>query len=162
MDDAGSPSSGVVALDEVDTRSLVLHLRERGAMRAAAVSGDVSVAAVLERVRAHPPMAGRNLVADVSTTEIYAVGYGGPRIAVLDYGCKRSIVERLLAAGASVTGPAALDPGRERARRRARRRRALERPRRSVASWRRRSRRCASCSAASRSSASASATSCSP
>ena len=93
---------GVVALDEVDTRSLVLHLRERGAMRAAAVSGEVSVAAVLERVRAHPPMAGRNLVADVSTTEIYAVGYGGPRIAVLDYGCKRSIVERLLAAGASV------------------------------------------------------------
>ena len=93
---------GVVALDEVDTRSLVLHLRERGAMRAAAVSGDVSVAAVLERVRAHPPMAGRNLVAEVSTTEIYAVGYGGPRIAVLDYGCKRSIIERLLAAGASV------------------------------------------------------------
>src|SRR5215212_5526233 len=30
---------GLVALDEVDTRSLVLHLRERGAMRAAVVSG---------------------------------------------------------------------------------------------------------------------------
>ena len=93
---------GIVALDELDTRALVLHLRERGAMRAAAGSGECSATNVLEQVRAQPEMAGRNLVAGVSRPDSYVVGRGGPRIAVLDYGCKRSIVERLLAAGASV------------------------------------------------------------
>ena len=34
---------GIVALSGIDTRSLVLHLRERGAMRAIAVDGDVPV-----------------------------------------------------------------------------------------------------------------------
>jgi carbamoyl-phosphate synthase small subunit len=95
-------ASGVVALEEVDTRSLVLHLRERGAMRAALVAGEASTGEVLDRVRAQPSMEGRGLVAGVSTSSVYAVGGGSPRIAVLDLGCKRSIVARLLAAGASV------------------------------------------------------------
>jgi carbamoyl-phosphate synthase small subunit len=93
---------GIVALDEVDTRSLVLHLRERGAMRAAAVAGDASVERVLADVRAQPTMTGRGLAAVVSTREPYSLGRGRPRIVVLDYGCKRSILERLLAAGAGV------------------------------------------------------------
>ena len=94
--------TGVVALEEVDTRSLVLHLRERGAMRAALVAGKASHGEVLELVRAQPSMEGRGLVAGVSTASVYAVGGGAPRVAVLDLGCKRSIVSRLLAAGASV------------------------------------------------------------
>ncbi len=93
---------GVVALDEVDTRSLVLHLREGGAMRAAAVAGEASHDEVLRQVRAQPPMAGRALAADVSTAEVYSLGRGVRRVGVLDYGCKRSILERLLAAGATV------------------------------------------------------------
>jgi carbamoyl-phosphate synthase small subunit len=93
---------GVVALEDVDTRSLVLHLRERGAMRAAAVAGEISVEAVLAQVRTQPPMEGRGLVEAVSTSEAYSLGRGRARIAVVDYGCKRSIVERLLAAGAGV------------------------------------------------------------
>jgi carbamoyl-phosphate synthase small subunit len=93
---------GIVALEEVDTRSLVLHIRERGAMRAAAVAGEASVEHVLARVRAEPPMAGRSLVAGVSTREAYSLGRGPTRIVVLDYGCKRSIVERVLAAGTTV------------------------------------------------------------
>jgi carbamoyl-phosphate synthase small subunit len=93
---------GVVALEEVDTRALVLHLRERGSMRSAVVAGEASIPYVLARVRAEPRMEGRSLVAAVSTDEPYALGRGRVRIAVLDYGCKRSIVERLLAAGAAV------------------------------------------------------------
>ena len=49
---------GIVALTGVDTRSLVLHLRDRGAMRAAAVTGDTSVDEALAAVRAQPEMAG--------------------------------------------------------------------------------------------------------
>ncbi len=95
-------SEGVVALDEVDTRSLVLRLRERGSMRAALVSGDACSDSVHGALVAEPAMAGRALAAAVSTREPYTVGNGLTRIALLDYGCKRSIVRRLVAAGASV------------------------------------------------------------
>ena len=52
---------GLVALSGIDTRSLVLHLRAGGALRAAAVCGEASVDAVVEQVRAQPAMAGRSL-----------------------------------------------------------------------------------------------------
>ena len=42
---------GIPALSGIDTRSLVLHLRERGAMRAAVVAGDGSVEEALRAVR---------------------------------------------------------------------------------------------------------------
>jgi carbamoyl-phosphate synthase small subunit len=95
---------GLVALSGIDTRSLVLHLRQAGAMRAAAVSGDASTEAVLDQIRAQPRMAGRSLAADVSTREPYVFSDAGTaHVAVVDYGCKRSILNRLAWAGAAVT-----------------------------------------------------------
>jgi carbamoyl-phosphate synthase small subunit len=95
---------GVVGLSGLDTRSLVLHLREGGAMRAAAAGGDFSVEETLATVREQPPMAGRALVADVSTDDAYTYAESGRvRVAVVDYGVKRSILARLAAAGAAVT-----------------------------------------------------------
>ncbi len=94
---------GIVALSGIDTRSLVLHLREAGSMRAAAVAGDVPVEETLETVRAQPRMAGRALAAGVSVAEPYRYCEGGARVAVVDYGCKASILRRLEAAGAAVT-----------------------------------------------------------
>jgi carbamoyl-phosphate synthase small subunit len=92
------------ALSGIDTRSLVVHLRERGAMRAAVVVGECSVDETLAAVRAQPSMDGRPLAAEVSTREPYvAAADGRVRIAVVDYGCKRSIVRRLLQAGAAAT-----------------------------------------------------------
>ncbi|MGH3059115.1 MAG: glutamine-hydrolyzing carbamoyl-phosphate synthase small subunit [Gaiellaceae bacterium] len=96
-------AQGIVALEEIDTRALVVRLREHGAMRAAAVAGAASAEEVLGAVRAQASMAGRALVAGVSTRERYRVGRGGTPVAVLDYGCKRSIVGRLAAAGAEAT-----------------------------------------------------------
>jgi carbamoyl-phosphate synthase small subunit len=96
----------IVGLEDVDTRALVLRLREGGAMRAAAVADGVQlpVEEALEQVRAQPLMEGRALVAAVSTDRPYHLGEpGGVRIAVVDYGTKRSIARRLAAAGASVT-----------------------------------------------------------
>ena len=94
---------GVVALEEIDTRSLVLHLRDHGSMRGAAVSGDASVEHVLGRVRAEAPMAGRSLVDAVSTRRTRTSGRGRTHVAILDYGCKSSIAARVRAAGARVT-----------------------------------------------------------
>jgi carbamoyl-phosphate synthase small subunit len=95
---------GVVALSGVDTRSLVLRLRDAGAMRAVCVAGESSVEEALSVVRAQPSMEGRALVAGVSTREPYVYSDAGrARVAVVDYGCKRSILRRLAGAGAAVT-----------------------------------------------------------
>jgi carbamoyl-phosphate synthase small subunit len=104
-------AQGIVTLDEIDTRSLVLRLREGGAMRAAAVAGPASVEEVLGDVRRQASMAGRALVAGVSTREPYRVGRGLP-VAVIDYGCKRSILTRLNASGVQATAwPHDVDAG---------------------------------------------------
>jgi len=95
---------GIVALSGLDTRSLVLKLREAGAMRAAVVSGEASLEEVQRAIDEQPPMAGRALVHDVSTPEAYVYSDNGrARVAVVDYGCKRSILRRLAGAGAAVT-----------------------------------------------------------
>jgi carbamoyl-phosphate synthase small subunit len=95
---------GIPALSGVDTRSLVLHLRERGAMRAALVSGDAEVEETLRAVREQPNMNGQALVAAVSTRRPYAASrIGEVDLAVVDYGVKRSIVRKLVDAGARVT-----------------------------------------------------------
>jgi carbamoyl-phosphate synthase small subunit len=97
---------GLVGLDGIDTRSLVLKLRDSGAMRAAAVAdeSELLVDDALDQVRAQPSMEGRALVAQVSTRERYVFsGTGAPHIAVVDYGAKRSIMRRLAKAGAAVT-----------------------------------------------------------
>jgi carbamoyl-phosphate synthase small subunit len=93
----------VVALEEIDTRSLVLRLRDQGALRAAAVAGEASVEDVLERIRSAPSMTGRALVDGVSTRETYRLGRGEPHVAILDFGVKHSILRRLTGAGARVT-----------------------------------------------------------
>ena len=97
---------GVVALDEIDTRALTLRLRDEGAMRAIAVADERTLAVddALEQVRAQPTMEGAALVAQVSTPAPYVAHPDGDvRVALVDYGAKRSIVRRLSRARASVT-----------------------------------------------------------
>jgi carbamoyl-phosphate synthase small subunit len=95
---------GVPALSGLDTRSLVLRLREAGAMRGAIVAGEASVEETLRAVREQPPMAARPLAASVSCDEPFEFSSRGRvRVAVVDYGCKRSILRRLAKSGAAVT-----------------------------------------------------------
>jgi carbamoyl-phosphate synthase small subunit len=96
--------AGIVALTGVDTRSLVLKLRDCGAMRAVVVARDADRDEAVALARGLAPMNGRALVADVSTKAPYVHSESGvARIAVVDYGCKRSILQRLARAGAAVT-----------------------------------------------------------
>ena len=95
---------GIVALSGIDTRSLVLHLREAGAMRAIAVAGEASVdeaVAAVASSRRWP--AARSSPASRRTSRTSTRDAGTARIAVVDYGCKRSILDRLAGAGAAVT-----------------------------------------------------------
>ena len=94
----------IVALSGVDTRSLVLHLREGGAMRAVAVATAMPERDAVASIQSQPGMEGRSLVSMVSTSDPYVYCDAGTvRVAVVDYGCKRSILRRLAGAGAHVT-----------------------------------------------------------
>src|SRR5438105_11283112 len=74
---------GVVALTGIDTRSLVLRLRDAGAMRAVAVSSDSPVDEALATARSLGEMRGRALVEGVSTKEPYIFSdAGAARVAV--------------------------------------------------------------------------------
>jgi carbamoyl-phosphate synthase small subunit len=97
---------GIVGLSGLDTRSLVLKLRDSGAMRAIAVADEEELAVdeAVARVREQPGMTGRGLAGEVSTEFPYPYADAGtPSIAVIDYGCKRSILRRLAFARARVT-----------------------------------------------------------
>ena len=100
---------GVVGIAGVDTRALTRRLREHGSMRAGVFSGAAlgdpenipgNISTLLARVRDSPPMAGADLVGEVTTAVPYQVPADGPvrfRVAALDLGIK-SNTPRLLAA----------------------------------------------------------------
>lgn len=98
-------AAGVVGIAGVDTRALTRHLRERGAMRAGISSISTDPAALLERVLACPPMAGADLVDEVSTSTPYVVAPDGtPRatVAALDLGIKAATPARMAERGLAV------------------------------------------------------------
>jgi carbamoyl-phosphate synthase small subunit len=95
---------GVPAITGVDTRALVRHIRERGALRGGIFPADVSEAQARERVAAEPSMVGRDLAREVTpTAPITFPGEGdGPRIVALDTGIKRSIVRNFTSRGVTL------------------------------------------------------------
>jgi carbamoyl-phosphate synthase small subunit len=96
---------GVSAISGVDTRSLVRHIRDAGAMRGGVFAASVSERDAAEQILAEPPMAGQDLAAVVTPGEVSHHGQGGdgPRIAVIDTGIKGSMVRELVARGARVS-----------------------------------------------------------
>jgi carbamoyl-phosphate synthase small subunit len=96
---------GVPAIGGVDTRALVMHIRAAGAMRGGVFPASVDERQARELIEAEPPMAGRDLAAQVTPREPSRHGQDGdgPRIAVIDTGIKASMVRELVARGARVT-----------------------------------------------------------
>jgi carbamoyl-phosphate synthase small subunit len=108
---------GVVGIRGIDTRALVRHLRQGGAINGAISSDGTAPAQLLAQVRSAPTMGGLNLAAAVSTATPYtwdslcAAGFdqrqrqqpGHPyRVVAIDFGIKRAILERLVAHGCTV------------------------------------------------------------
>ena len=101
-------AEGVVGIAGIDTRALTRHLRERGAMRVGVSSLDDDPAALLERVRQSPAMAGADLSAEVSTAQPYVVSAEGEHrytVAALDLGIKRNVPRRLATRGVTTHVP---------------------------------------------------------
>lgn len=84
----------IVGISDVDTRALVRHIRDKGAMNAIISSEILDVEALKEKLGAVPSMEGLELSSVVSTAEPYYYGdeNGTLRVAVLDLGVKKNIL----------------------------------------------------------------------
>ena len=98
---------GIPAITDLDTRALVRHLRDRGAMRGGLFPAGMSLAQARALIEAEPPMTGRDLAREVTPAEAVVldpIGHdSGVQIAMIDTGVKLSIVRNLRARGATVT-----------------------------------------------------------
>ena len=107
-------ANGIPGISGVDTRALVRHIREAGAMRGGIFSAATAQGEAMERVRAEPSMVGRDLAREVTVPEPEVHGDGdGPRIIALDTGIKRSIVRNFTSRGAVLELYPCTTPARE-------------------------------------------------
>lgn len=96
-------AQGIVGIADIDTRALVRHIRARGAMNAIVSSELLEPGVLRERLAAVPEMAGLELSSAVSTPEAYWFSETGQRrVAVMDYGVKRNILQSLANRGCRV------------------------------------------------------------
>lgn len=86
--------AGIIGITNVDTRALVRHIRDKGAMNAIISSEDTSDAFLQARLAEVPSMNGLELASKVSTAAPYHLGQPDAsfRVAVLDLGIKQSIL----------------------------------------------------------------------
>ena len=94
----------IVAIEDIDTRALVTHIRKSGAMNCIISSETEDLALLKQQLDAVPDMAGLELASVVSTQESYTMGDAAAavRIAVLDFGTKRNILQCMVDRGAFV------------------------------------------------------------
>ncbi len=94
----------IVAIEEVDTRALVAHVRTQGAMNCIISSEITDVERLKAELAKAPSMDGLELASVVSTKEPYFLGdpESKTRVAVLDFGVKKNILNCLVERGAYV------------------------------------------------------------
>ena len=95
---------GVVGISDVDTRALVRHIRNAGAMNAIISSEDLDEESLKEKLAKVPSMEGLELSSEVTAKEAYTVGDPAAdfRVSLLDLGCKRNIINCLIERGCHV------------------------------------------------------------
>lgn len=109
----------IPVIAEVDTRKLVRHLRDRGAMRGIISTGTKQTSELIDAARRSPAMSGLNLIEKVSTTKAYEWTEGidpvsasdkpesreepAFNVVAYDFGIKRNILRHLVHLGSRVT-----------------------------------------------------------
>ncbi|MEK6324839.1 MAG: glutamine-hydrolyzing carbamoyl-phosphate synthase small subunit [Acidobacteriota bacterium] len=124
--DAYLKKASVPGISDIDTRSLVRHIRERGSMRGCLSTRQTDEHAVIERARSAPKMIGSDLASVVTCREPYvwiddhSAAYGSPRllhpnysadaknaarfhVVAYDFGLKHNSLRNLAALGCRVT-----------------------------------------------------------
>jgi carbamoyl-phosphate synthase small subunit len=110
---------GIPVISDIDTRKLVRHLRERGAMRGVIGVGEQNLQELVRRAQNAPSMTGQNLVSRVSTAQSYQWDEGIDAVSssdkvdpaepskfhvvAYDFGIKRNILRHLVQIGSKLT-----------------------------------------------------------
>jgi len=112
-------NSGIPVISDLDTRTLVRHLRSRGVMRGVLSAIESNAQKLVEKARQIPSMSGLDLASRVSTPQSYnwtrsvepcspseiLAAQAEPRFNVVayDFGIKQNILRRLVHSGCKVT-----------------------------------------------------------
>jgi carbamoyl-phosphate synthase small subunit len=88
----------LVAICDVDTRAIVRHIRDKGAMNCIISSEIFDLDELKKRLEAVPDMSGLELSSKVTTEKPYFLGNPNAKfkIAVYDYGVKKSILTNFI------------------------------------------------------------------
>jgi carbamoyl-phosphate synthase small subunit len=106
----------IVAIEGIDTRALVRHIRDKGAMRACLSTIDLDEKSLVEKARQSPPMENRELASVVTTKEPYdfpAQGEERFHVVCYDFGVKRNSLRELAQLGVRTTVVPASTPAAE-------------------------------------------------
>lgn len=93
--------NNTVGICDLDTRKIVRHIRDKGAMNAVISSESSDIEFLKKKLSSLPSMVHLELSSEVSTKEVYEVGDASAdiKIAVLDLGIKRSILKNFTSRG---------------------------------------------------------------
>lgn len=103
----------IVAIEGIDTRALVRHIRNKGAMRACISTEDLDEASLVEKARNSPSMENRELASAVTTKTPYSfAAQSNERFHVVcyDFGVKRNSLRQLAKLGCRITVVPAATP----------------------------------------------------
>jgi len=86
--------AGVAAIAGIDTRALVRHIRDRGAMRGGIFRAQLNAREAEERIQAEPSMEGADFAREVTPPGPVELDGDGPHVVGIDTGIKHSILRQ--------------------------------------------------------------------
>jgi len=94
----------IACIHQVDTRAIVKHIRDKGAMNCLISTDELDLDVLKQKCKEIPSMEGLELASKVSTKETYELGESEAEvsIAVLDYGVKKNILRCMAERGAKL------------------------------------------------------------
>ncbi|MFN2500672.1 MAG: glutamine-hydrolyzing carbamoyl-phosphate synthase small subunit [Pyrinomonadaceae bacterium] len=98
--------SNIPAIEHIDTRALVRHIRDKGAMRAGISTVDLDAANLLDKILASPVMANRELASAVTIDQQFdfpATQAEKFHVVALDFGVKTNSLREFSKFGCRVT-----------------------------------------------------------
>ena len=96
----------IVGIEQIDTRALVRHIRDKGAMRAGISSVDLDEKSLLEKILSSPEMKNRELASAVTTENFYVIPAAGEEkyhVVAYDFGVKTNSLREFAALGCRTT-----------------------------------------------------------
>jgi len=88
--------NGIIGIEGIDTRSLTLHIREAGALKAVLSTVDTNEKSLVEKAKNSPGLVGIDLVKEVASPKKYEWNNSGKyKVVVLDCGVKLNTLRAL-------------------------------------------------------------------